>query len=72
MEDCIFCKITAGEIPTTKIYEDELCFASRILSRWLPPIFLCPQAACRLCRRDRPGDGACNRAHLWGHRKAQP
>ena len=27
MEDCIFCKIMAGEIPTTKIHEDELCFA---------------------------------------------
>lgn len=23
MEDCIFCKIIAGEIPSTKTYEDE-------------------------------------------------
>ena len=23
MEDCIFCKITAGEIPSKKVYEDE-------------------------------------------------
>ena len=23
MEDCIFCKIIKGEIPSTKIYEDE-------------------------------------------------
>ena len=29
MENCIFCKIIAGEIPSTKIYEDEhvLAFA---------------------------------------------
>lgn len=27
MEDCIFCKITKGEIPSAKIYEDEKVFA---------------------------------------------
>lgn len=27
MEDCIFCKIIAGEIPSSKVYEDELCYA---------------------------------------------
>jgi len=26
-EDCIFCKIIAGEIPCTKLYEDEHSFA---------------------------------------------
>ena len=26
---CIFCKIIAGEIPSTKVYEDELCLAFR-------------------------------------------
>ena len=25
--DCIFCKIANGEIPTNKVYEDELCLA---------------------------------------------
>jgi len=25
--DCIFCKILAGEIPSTKVYEDELIYA---------------------------------------------
>lgn len=25
--DCIFCKIIAGEIPSTKVYEDEFCYA---------------------------------------------
>lgn len=27
MQDCLFCKIIAGEIPSTKIYEDEKTFA---------------------------------------------
>lgn len=27
MEDCIFCKIINGEIPSYKIYEDELVYA---------------------------------------------
>lgn len=26
MEDCLFCKISVGEIPSTKIYEDDLMF----------------------------------------------
>lgn len=27
MKDCLFCKIAAGEIPSTKIYEDEYVYA---------------------------------------------
>lgn len=27
MSDCIFCKIISGDIPSKKIYEDELCYA---------------------------------------------
>ncbi len=27
MSDCLFCKIIAGEIPSTKIYEDEYVYA---------------------------------------------
>lgn len=29
MSDCLFCKIIAGEIPSSKVYEDELCYAFR-------------------------------------------
>ncbi len=29
MSDCLFCKIIAGEIPSTKVYEDELVLAFR-------------------------------------------
>ena len=27
--DCLFCKIAAGEIPSAKVYEDELVYAFR-------------------------------------------
>lgn len=27
MADCIFCKIIAGDIPSKKLYEDNLCYA---------------------------------------------
>ena len=25
--DCLFCKIAAGEIPSSKVYEDDMCLA---------------------------------------------
>ena len=27
MSDCLFCKIISGEIPSAKVYEDDLCYA---------------------------------------------
>jgi len=27
MNDCIFCKVVAGEIPSVKVYEDEVVYA---------------------------------------------
>ena len=29
MEDCLFCKIIAGNIPSTKVWEDDVCYAFR-------------------------------------------
>ena len=34
--DCLFCKIVAGEIPSTKVYEDELVFAFRDIAPQAP------------------------------------
>ncbi len=34
--DCIFCKIVAGEIPSTKVHEDEICVAFNDLSPQAP------------------------------------
>ena len=35
-EDCIFCKIVAGEIPAKKVYEDELSVAFRDVNPQAP------------------------------------
>ena len=36
MADCIFCKIAQGEIPSTKVYEDDLVLAFRDLDPQAP------------------------------------
>lgn len=36
MNDCIFCKIIAGQIPAAKVYEDEYCFAFRDIAPQAP------------------------------------
>ena len=40
MNDCLFCKIIAGDIPSKKVYEDELCFAFYDISPMAPMHFL--------------------------------
>ena len=40
MENCIFCKIAAGEIPSNKVYEDEQCYAFYDLDPKAPVHFL--------------------------------
>ena len=36
MSDCLFCKIIAGVIPSTKVYEDETVFAFRDIAPQAP------------------------------------
>ncbi len=36
MENCLFCKIIAGEIPSTKVYEDDAVFAFRDINPQAP------------------------------------
>ena len=40
MSDCLFCRIVAGEIPSNKVYEDELCFAFCDIAPQAPTHFL--------------------------------
>lgn len=36
MDNCLFCKIIAGEIPSTKVYEDDKCLAFRDIAPKAP------------------------------------
>ena len=36
MSDCIFCKIIAGDIPSSKVYEDEKIYAFRDIAPMAP------------------------------------
>ena len=36
MENCLFCKIIAGDIPSTKVYEDEMVYAFRDINPQAP------------------------------------
>ena len=45
MENCLFCKIIAGDIPSTKVYEDDLCYAFRDIAPQAPThILVVPKA----------------------------
>ena len=35
-KDCLFCKIIAGEIPSAKVYEDDVCVAVNDISPQAP------------------------------------
>ena len=44
MNDCLFCKIVAGVIPSTKVYEDETVLAFRDIAPMAPThILVIPQ-----------------------------
>ena len=43
--DCLFCKIIAGDIPSAKVYEDELVYAFRDIAPQAPThILVVPKA----------------------------
>lgn len=45
MKDCLFCKIIAGEIPSTKVYEDDTVYAFRDINPQAPThVLVIPKA----------------------------
>lgn len=52
MEDCIFCKIINGEIPSSKVYENEYVYAFRDINPQAPiHVIIVPKAhiCCAAC-----------------------
>ena len=50
MSDCLFCKIIAGDIPSTKVYEDETVYAFRDIAPQAPThILVVPKAHIESC-----------------------
>ena len=39
-DDCLFCKIIKGDIPSSKVYEDHLCYAFYDINPQAPTHFL--------------------------------
>ena len=39
-DNCIFCKIAAGQIPSRKVYEDDEIYAFHDINPWAPVHFL--------------------------------
>ena len=50
MENCLFCKIIRGEIPSAKVYEDSLCYAFRDINPQAPThILVVPKTHIQSC-----------------------
>lgn len=63
MDDCIFCKIIKGEIPSTKVYEDDLVYAFRDINPAAPVhILIIPKV--HICCANELKD---NHKELIGH-----
>ena len=59
MENCLFCKIAAGQIPSTKVYEDELVLAFRDIAPQAPThILVIPKAHIDSVREVTPENSA--------------
>jgi histidine triad (HIT) family protein len=44
MDDCLFCRIGRGEIPSKRVFEDERCFAFEDLHPQAPThVLVCPK-----------------------------
>ena len=41
MENCLFCKIAKGEIPSSKVYENDMVYAFRDINPQAPVHILC-------------------------------
>ncbi len=65
MDDCLFCKIAAGRIPSDKVYEDDQVLVFNDIDPQAPVHFLViPKRHIVSCAAIEPGDGAVV-AHIF-------
>ena len=65
MSDCLFCKIIAGEIPSSKVYEDDVCYAFNDIAPQAPThILVIPKAHISGCNGVTPENSAVV-AHIF-------
>lgn len=65
MSDCLFCKIAAGEIPSNKVYEDELCYAFYDIAPQAPSHFLVIPKAHLASVSEVNGDNSALVGHMF-------
>ena len=65
MSDCLFCKIIKGEIPSSKVYEDELCYAFRDIAPMAPTHILVIPKAHLSGVSDITGENSAVVAHIF-------
>ena len=63
--DCLFCAIAAGEIPSNKVYEDELCYAFYDIDPQAPTHFLVIPKAHIGSVAEVTGDNSAVVAHIF-------
>lgn len=64
-DNCLFCKIIAGEIPSTKVYEDEYVYAFRDIHPQAPVHILVVPKAHIACAADINADNSLAVAHCF-------
>lgn len=65
MPDCLFCKINAGDIPSNKVYEDELCCAFYDIDPQAPTHFLVIPKAHIVSAAEITADNSAVIAHIF-------
>ena len=65
MSDCLFCKIIAGDIPSTKVYEDELVYAFRDINPQAPTHVLVVPKLHMEDTNDVSGENSAVIAHIF-------
>lgn len=65
MSDCLFCKIIAGDIPSTKVYEDEVVYAFRDINPQAPTHILVIPKVHLSSVNDVTGENSAVVAHIF-------